>query len=269
MFFNGKSRGITIMTMKTLSLVAGMALAANVGIAQAAELDETAEMAESFCPAVEDEKPHPVKIDYDVEGDTLLILIDGIGLNSVKHFTFDDQVIDDFLYEWREGGPVTIEKQQDSFTISVSLPPEQKTEGGVFGIVMSNGTIVSSEIPSGLLNQNATQPEEERRVRIWPRTCKVRYTLVSNNQSTAWINLGSVHWPSRKRKCEDKARSYAYGSLHYSLFGITPQQFCNIYKGGSAYIYYDTEVDGKIYSRDGYVYSKLRVRCKCTQWVPY
>jgi hypothetical protein len=45
-FFNGKSIGVTTMKAKTLSLVASMALAANVGVAQASELDETAGMPE-------------------------------------------------------------------------------------------------------------------------------------------------------------------------------------------------------------------------------
>jgi hypothetical protein len=219
----------------------------------------------SLCPLAKEENPHPVNIDYDVEGDALLIFIDGIGLDSVKHFIFDGQVIDDFLDEGREGGAVTIEEQQDSFTISVSLLPEQNIVGGVFGIVMSNGTTVSSEISSELLNQNATQPEESRGIRR-ARSCKARYTLVSYNRSTNWINLGDVSGWSKKGKCENKARAY---SLRYSHFGITKQQYCNTYKGGNAKIYYDTNVSGKIYSRDGYVYSRLGVRCKCSGWKPY
>jgi hypothetical protein len=41
-----QSKGVTTMKSKTLTLVAAMALAANMGIAQAAELEKTAKMPE-------------------------------------------------------------------------------------------------------------------------------------------------------------------------------------------------------------------------------
>ncbi len=131
------------MTMKTLSLVAGMALAANVGIAQAVEFDEAAlaewvkpaQMAESSCSVMEPESPQLRKLEYEMEGDTLFIIVEGIGLDGVKHFTFDGKIIDDLLSEGRDSGSVTIEEGHNQFFISVSLPSIQKVVGGIFGVV--------------------------------------------------------------------------------------------------------------------------------------
>ncbi len=252
------------MKAKTLSLIAGAVLAANAGFVQAAELDEATEIPENACPAAvsatEDENRQPVEVSYDVDGNTLSIFIEGIGLSDIKHFTFDGEVIDALIYEGRDNGSITIEEQQNNTLVLVSLPQEQRIVGGVFGVITQNGTSVSAEIPGELLDSSTRERGRGKR-------CKAYFRL-DGFGSYGWVNLGKVRWPARKKKCERKARSYA-SRLRYNHFGISKQQYCNKFGSGKAPIYYDTQVSGRVYSRDGYVHSRLGVRCRCSGWSPY
>ena len=207
----------------------GMALAANLGFAQAAELDDlVTPVTEPL--SMEPESPQLIEIEYGVEGETLFIVVDGIGLEQVKHFTFNGQIIDDFISDGRETGLVTIEEEPNMFLISASLPSSQAVVGGVFGVVTSNGTTVSSDIPSDLLSQSNTEPSRSVRRKSY---CYVTYRLdcpySQKRRETLQIYLGWASSPFcgwRKRRCRDWARSYAHRLSHRD-FGLTGQQFCD------------------------------------------
>jgi hypothetical protein len=263
--------------MKTLSLVAGMALAANVGIAQAVEFDEAAlaewvkpaQMAESSCSVMEPESPQLRKLEYEMEGDTLFIIVEGIGLDGVKHFTFDGKIIDDLLSEGRDSGSVTIEEGHNQFFISVSLPSIQKVVGGIFGVVTSNGITVSSNIPSDLLNQKETQPS--RSVRSWWSRCYATFEVNCNGtrktQRISQYSYGGL-CAYKKMKCRQWAESYARNTLGYWQFsGLTGQNYCNCFGRNQARVFYDTTVQG-CSDHDGYVNSGLKAnnRCNCSGW---
>ncbi len=103
-------------------------------------------------------------------------------------------------------------------------------------------------------------------LKIGGRDCEARFE--SNGTYTDWVNLGSVKWPERRRKCQNKAKDYI-NNLNFNQFGYTGQQICD--KGGQVTVYYDTRVEGMTISRDGNVQSNLQANCvqKCqSTYVP-
>ena len=270
---------------KPYRLAIGMALAANLGFAQAAELDdpvtsvtelnEPTQMMESACPvpiteplSMEEESPRLIEIEYEVEGDTLFIVVDGIGLDQVKHFTFNGKIIDDFISDGREKGLVTIEEEYNMFLISASLPSSQAVVGGVFGVMTSNGTTVSSDIPSDLLSQSNTESSRSVRRKSY---CYVTYRVCCNGcKYTSQLYLGWASSPFcgyRKRYCRDRAQQYARNTLSYWQFGLAGPQYCNCFKNQWTSVYYDTTVTG-CNSYDGYQSTGLQAahKCHCSGW---
>lgn len=264
------------MKAKALHLVAGIALATNVGFAYATELDELAsdgleptQTEDSFCTVTKQESPQPRQLKYEMEGGTLFIIVEGIGLDEVEHYTFNGKIIDDFLSDERESGSVTIEEGHNQFLISVSLSSSQQVVGGVFGVVTSDGTTVSSNIPSDLLDQKDAQ--SARGVRSWWSRCYATFEVNCNGkrqtQSISQYRYGGV-CAYKRWKCQQWAENYAKNTLGYWQFsGLTGQSYCNCFGRDNARVYYDTTVQG-CSSNDGYVYSGLKAkdRCYCSGW---
>ena len=246
------------MKLKTLGVVAGMALIANMGFSQAAELNNVA----TEVPTVSNQEiSYPVTIEYDIEDNIISIYVNGVQLDQVEHFIFNNQVIDDFVHDGRENGNITIGEEESAFMMLMSLSLVQNVNKGVFGITMSNGTTVFSEIPSELLNGGSQ--EGSRSTRKWQK-CHAKFEI--DNKTTNWIYLGEVggFLASKKRICLSKAYSYARNQLHFSYFGFTGQGFCEKYGANGVKVEINTEVEGKSNSKDGTVSSRLRATCQCS-----
>lgn len=102
-----------------------------------------------------------------------------------------------------------------------------------------------------------------------PRNCYAQFQI-DGNVVKGWTNLGEVGglFKNKKKKCKEKARNYAR-RIRYNKLSLSKQDVCDKYAAKSgATIYYDTKVEGKINSRDGYVRSMLGVRCVCTGYKP-
>ena len=119
-------------------------------------LANTIELAFAEESSVVQGNPFPITINHGIADNKLSVYVDGIDLAAVKHFTFNGEVIDDYLQNSVNQGLATIEQHPGSFTISISLP-EQKMMGGVLGIVLANDITISSEIPSDLFTQDDRQ----------------------------------------------------------------------------------------------------------------
>ncbi|HIE01268.1 MAG TPA: hypothetical protein EYP59_13430 [Thiotrichaceae bacterium] len=248
------------MKLKTLSLMAGMALAANMGLITqaAAELDNVA----TEVPAVSSQEIlYPVTIEYDVEDNIISVYVNGVRLEQVEHFIFNNQVIDDFVHDGREDGSITVGEEENAFMMLMSSSSIQNADRGVFGITISNGTTVSSEIPSELLNGASQESSRGTRKR---RKCKAKFEI--DNETTGWIYLGTVggFLVSKKKKCKAKAYSYARYNLHYSSIGFTGQEFCEEYGKNGVRVEVNTEIEGKSNSKDGEVSSMLQAKCQCS-----
>jgi hypothetical protein len=239
------------MKVKKLTLVMGMILMANVGFAQTAKLDEITEIP----AAVNQNNQHTVIIDPYVKDDIISLDVNGIEFDKVKHFTINGQVIDDFVREGRNNGTVTVTEQQDFFFILVSLPFAQSLVGGTLGIVMSNGTTVTSkifdELPSRLTR------------------CYARYKALGH--VTDRVYLGTIHNSSQMvQQCVNKAKNYV-NHLHYSQFkGLTEQRICQ--EGWLATVNIDAEVSDQLGSdKDGELTSGLKAVClnNGTTWGKY
>lgn len=101
------------------------------------------------------------------------------------------------------------------------------------------------------------------------RNCYAQFQVDGKVVKT-WTNLGKVGgiFKNKKKKCKEKARNYAR-NIAYNQIGLSKQNVCDQYAAKSgAIIYYDTKVEGKINSRDGYIRSMLRVRCVCSGYKP-
>jgi hypothetical protein len=84
-FFFNSTGGATTMKAKNLSLVAGMALAANMGLVQAAELDETAGVPDILNGVVANEATLMTPTEMEtVRGQRLLLKIVGRDSNNER-----------------------------------------------------------------------------------------------------------------------------------------------------------------------------------------
>ena len=303
------------MKLKFLNLAIGIVLAISMGFSQATELDEPAkqateldepvEMAGPSCrrgPVTEEESRKPIKfeygLEYDIGGEALFIRVDGIGLAHVKHFIFNGQIIDDFIYEGRDNGLVTIhDGDQNILEITISLPFIQISQtivGGVFGIVMSDGTTVSSEIPSDLYlpGQNGRHTRIEPTITVaiiggavvfgtavidWlsgskETVCEARYRIRCDGVDifTPWQERGTVgDWnrcSTKLKRCINKAKTYAEGSLRFDEFnGITKQKYCECFREGNVLVRYEMRMSNTVCddpsSRN--VKSRLNNSCDC------
>lgn len=94
-------------------------------------------------------------------------------------------------------------------------------------------------------------------------SCQAKFT--ANNTTTEnWVDLGEVggflSFQNKKKKCLEKGKDYV-SQLKFSDFGLTGQQICD--NEGKVDVYIDTEVEGKVNSRDGSVKSNLQAKCVC------
>ena len=95
-----------------------------------------------------------------------------------------------------------------------------------------------------------------------PRTCEVKYA--NGNQTTNWINLGQVGGTlvNKKKKCKELAKRQCRRALPL-VKRTTPVKspaFQSICAAGKKRVYFDTKVENKKNSRDGYC--EVRVSCK-------
>lgn len=199
-----------------------------------------------------------------MENNIISVYVNGVRLDQIEHFIFNNQVIDDFVHNGREDGSVTVVEEENAFMMLMSSSSVQNADGGVFGITISNGTTVSSKIPSELLNGEFQESSRSTR----GRTCTAKFEV--DNKTTDWLNLGTVSgWFTKKKKCRSKAYNYAYKSLRYNSFEFTGQQFCNKYGnnyGSRVKVEVNTNVRGYNNSKDGVVYSNLQATCKCSEY---
>lgn len=99
------------------------------------------------------------------------------------------------------------------------------------------------------------------------RECFGKFTI--NRQTTGLIFLGEVggFLRNKKKLCREKAKEYATNNLRPENFeGINfdeiKQTVCLEEKLGGVEVSFDTQVEGKINSRDGSIRSLLNVACE-------
>uniref|UniRef100_A0A0C1N1P0 Uncharacterized protein n=1 Tax=Tolypothrix bouteillei VB521301 TaxID=1479485 RepID=A0A0C1N1P0_9CYAN len=98
------------------------------------------------------------------------------------------------------------------------------------------------------------------------RECLGKFTV--NGETTNWISMGEVggFLKNKKKKCKEKTEKYSERNLTLKDFESAnseemKQRVCELENIGGVEVYFDTQVEGKINSRDGTTRSMLNVTC--------
>lgn len=188
-------------------------------------------------------------INFAIEADRLFVHIQGVKLSEIQHFTFNQQVIDDWLYDERDKGTVVIEEVveegKSSVMISVPLLPDVTFEDGIFGVVMLNETSISAEISPTHLRQTRGLFD-----RSW--TCHATINLQNTSASytpSSWRMSGTI-FTDREKKCKGYIQGNLLGSAIWTqLSPLTPEQKNAICKAsGTVRVDYGFDERGKSWS---------------------
>lgn len=109
----------------------------------------------------------------------------------------------------------------------------------------------------------ASDPKEPASVEAMaPKDCHAQWTI--GTQSTGWIYLGEVSGflANKKQKCKEKAQASCNLAEVVNLVknNMPASQVCP----GGVNVYFDTRVENKTNSRDGYC--RVNPGCKCSGW---
>lgn len=103
-----------------------------------------------------------------------------------------------------------------------------------------------------------------------PKTCYAQWTV--GPTASGWNNLGEVSGFLVNKKKACKALTVQACSSSTAVNFLKGAQAASTVCPGGVYVYFDTQVEGKINSRDGYCLVKPDCECKiwtgttCTRW---
>jgi hypothetical protein len=125
-------------------------------------------------------------------------------------------------------------------------------------LILCLGLIGYSAFTAHATDPKTTVPVES----MSPKDCHAQWTIGTN--STGWVYLGEVSgfFANKKQKCKELAQKSCNRPEVVNLVrnNVPASQACP----GGIDVYFDTRVEGKTNSKDGFC--RVNPGCACSQW---